>query len=60
MIKKLVSFQCCALQCPNLFVPVTVPSPLEVSINEKTGECDASLPTNMGLVAGILVQNVLK
>ena len=50
----------------NFFISPQCAPPLVVAANidEKTlkreGVCAASLPTTMGVVAGILVQNVLK
>lgn len=46
------------------FVKCAPPLVVAANIDEKTlkreGVCAASLPTTMGVVAGILVQNVLK
>lgn len=43
---------------------MTPPRPLSPGIDERTlkreGVCAASLPTTMGIVAGLLVQNSLK
>lgn len=52
------SGMCCCLECQfNIYN-------LAIGIDEKTlkreGVCAASLPTTMGMVAGMLVQNVLK
>lgn len=40
--------------------PLVVAANIDEKILKKDGVCAASLPTTMGVVAGILVQNVLK
>ena len=56
-----VSFRMSALSCLTQCAPPLI---VESGISEKTlkreGVCAASLPTTMGLVAAMLVQNVLK
>ena len=45
------------LQCAP---PLVVASEIDEKTLKKEGVCAASLPTTMGMVAGMLVQNVLK
>lgn len=48
----LISFQCAP--------PLVVAANIDEKTLKREGVCAASLPTTMGVVAGILVQNVLK
>ena len=49
---ELACFACCP--------PLVVASNIDEKTLKREGVCAASLPTTMGIVAGFLVQNVLK
>lgn len=46
--------------CPQCAPPLVVAANIDEKTLKREGVCAASLPTTMGVVAGILVQNVLK
>jgi ubiquitin-like modifier-activating enzyme 5 len=46
--------------CFECLPPLIVASGIDESTLRREGVCAASLPTTMGIVAGLLVQNVLK
>ena len=52
MCEILLHFQCAP--------PLVVASKVDEKTLKRDGVCAASLPTTMGVVAGFLVQNVLK
>lgn len=45
---------------PQCAPPLVVAANIDEKTLKREGVCAASLPTTMGVVAGILVQNVLK
>ncbi|GAX75259.1 hypothetical protein CEUSTIGMA_g2704.t1 [Chlamydomonas eustigma] len=56
-IQLLVPGGCACFQC---VPPLVVASGIDESTLKREGVCAASLPTTMGIIAGLLVQNVLK
>lgn len=46
--------------CYECFPPLIVASGIDESTLKRDGVCAASLPTTMGIIAGLLVQNALK